>query len=50
MMHIKSNKGAVADLPGFAGTISSKEKGFITIIKLVVSLSVLLAILMITIR
>jgi len=50
MMHLKPHKGVAADLPGFEVTISSKEKGFINITKVVVVVSVLLAILMITIR
>ena len=50
MMHLKPNKGVVADLPSFEVTISSKENGFVNITKVVVIVSVLLAILMITIR
>jgi len=50
MVHLKPNKGVVADLTGFDVTISSKEKGFVNITKVVVIVSVLLAILMITIR
>jgi hypothetical protein len=50
MMHLKPNKGVVANLTGFDVTISSKEKGFVNITKVVVVVSVLLAILMITIR
>jgi hypothetical protein len=50
MMHLKPNKGVAAELPAFEVTISSKEKGFVNIAKVVVVVSVLLAILMITIR
>jgi len=50
MVHLKPNKGVVADLPRFDVTISSKEKGFVNITKVVVIVSVLLAILMITIK
>ena len=50
MMHLKPNKGVAADFPEFAVTISSKEKGFVNITKVVVVVSVLLAILMITIK
>jgi hypothetical protein len=47
MMHIKPSKGAVADLSDFAGTISTRERGFISLTRFVVTISVLLAILMI---
>ena len=50
MMHLKPNKGVVADLPQFDITISSKEKGFVNITKVVVAVSVLLAIIMITMK
>ena len=50
MMHIKPNKGAVADLTEFAGTISSKERGFISLTRIVVAVSIILAILMIALR
>jgi hypothetical protein len=50
MVHLKPNKGIVTDLTGFDVTISSKEKGFVNITKVVVIVSVLLAILMITIK
>ena len=49
-MHLKPNKGVVADLPQFDITISSKEKGFVNITKVVVAVSVLLAIIMITMK
>jgi hypothetical protein len=50
MMHIKPNKGAVADVSDFSGTISTKERGFISLTKIVVTLSILLSILMIALR
>lgn len=50
MMHLKPNKGVAADLPKFEITISSKEKGFVNITKVVLIVSLLLAIIMITIR
>jgi hypothetical protein len=50
MMHIKPNKGAVADVSDFTGTISTKERGFISLTKIVVTLSILLSILMIALK
>ncbi len=37
MMHIKPNKGVVADVSDFTGTISTKERGFISLTKIVVT-------------
>jgi hypothetical protein len=50
MMHIKTNKGAVADLSNFTGTISTKERGFISLTRFVVTISILLAILMLALK
>jgi hypothetical protein len=50
MMHIKPNKGAVADVSDFTGTISTKERGIISLTKFVVTLSIILAILMIALK
>ncbi len=46
-MHIKPNKGAAANFSDFSGTISTKEKGFKSLTRIVVTISILLAILMI---
>jgi hypothetical protein len=50
MMHIKPNKGAVADISDFTGTISAKERGIIGLTKFIVTLSIILAIFMIALR
>ena len=47
MMHIRPNRGGVADLSEFAGTISTRERGFKSLARFVVAISVILAILMI---
>ena len=50
-MHLKSNKGGVADFSEFSGFITSKHNnGIISITKLVVAISVLLALLMVVSR
>jgi hypothetical protein len=47
MMLIKPNRSGVADLSEFAGTISTRERGFKSLTRFVVAISVILAILMI---
>lgn len=50
MMHLKPNKNGTADLTEFSGFISSKHNGVINLTKIVVVISVLLAVLMIISR
>jgi hypothetical protein len=47
MMHIRPGRGGYADLSEFAGTISNRERGFKSLTRFVVAISVILAILMI---
>lgn len=47
MMHLRVNRGAVADLSDFAGSVSSRERGFKSLTRIVVALSIILAIFMI---
>ena len=44
------NKGVVSDLSGYAGTVKESGNGFIQLTKIVITISVLLAILMLTIK
>ncbi len=46
MMHLKSNKTGVADLPDFSGYISSKQNSVLSLTKLVIIVSAVLAIVM----
>jgi hypothetical protein len=46
MMHLKSNKTGVADLSDFSGYISSKQNSVLSLTKLVIVVSALLAIVM----
>jgi hypothetical protein len=51
MMHLKPNKGGTADISEFSGFISSKQNSSImSLTKIVVVISVLLAVLMIISR
>ncbi|MDH3268833.1 MAG: hypothetical protein OEM46_08265 [Ignavibacteria bacterium] len=51
MMQLKPNKGGVADFSEFSGFISSKQhNGIISLTKLVVAISVVLALLMVVSR
>jgi len=50
MMHLKPNKTGMADASDFSGYISTKQSGFLGMTKLVIIVSVLLAILMIVSR
>ena len=50
MMHLKPNNNGAVDLSKFDGIISEKQSGIISLTKVVVALSVLLAILMVISR
>jgi hypothetical protein len=48
MTHLKTNKTGVADISDFSGYISSKQdSGIISLTKLVIVISVLLAVIMV---
>lgn len=47
MMHLKPNKNGTADVTEFSGFVSTKQNGIINITKIVVAISVFLAVLMI---
>ena len=47
MMHSKSNRTSTANLSEFSGFISTKPSGIISITKIVILISVLLAALMV---
>ena len=47
MMHLKSNKGNVADIQDFSGFITTRQSGIVSLTKIVVAISVLLALLMV---
>ena len=46
-MHFKSNKTGVADISDFSGYISSKQDSIINLTRLVVVVSIILAVLMV---
>jgi hypothetical protein len=46
-MHLKSGKNSAADISEVSGFISTKQKGIISLTKVVVLISVLLALLMV---
>jgi len=46
MMHLKSNKTGVADLADFSGYITSKQNSVLSLTKLVIIVSAVLAIVM----
>jgi len=51
MMHLKPNKNGIADISEFSGFISSKQNsGIISLTKLVLAISILLAVLMVISR
>jgi hypothetical protein len=50
MMHLKPNKGGTADISEFSGFISTKQNSIISLTKLVVVISVILAVLMVVSR
>lgn len=45
-MHLKPNKNGTADVSEFSGFVSSKQNGIISLTKIVVAISILLAALM----
>ena len=47
MMHLKPNKNGTADVSEFSGFVSSKQNGIISLTKIVVAISIFLAVLMI---
>jgi len=47
MMHLKTNKGSIADIQDFSGYISTKQSSIISLTKIVVAISILLAVLMV---
>jgi hypothetical protein len=47
MMHLKPNKNGTADVAEFSGFVSSKQNGIISLTKIVVAISIFLAVLMI---
>jgi len=50
MMHIKPNKSGTADISEFSGFVSTKQNSIISLTKIVVAISVFLAVLMIVSR
>jgi len=50
MMHIKPNKSGTADISEFSGFVSSKQNRIIGLTKMVITISVILAVLMIVSR
>lgn len=50
MMQLKPNKNGTADIAEFSGFVSEKRSGILSITKIVLTLSVLLAILMVISR
>jgi hypothetical protein len=50
MMHLKPNKTGTADISEFSGFISTKQNSIISLTKLVVLISVILAVLMVVSR
>ena len=50
MMQLKPNKGGTADISEFSGFISTKQNSIISLTKLVVVISVILAVLMVVSR
>jgi len=47
MMHSKSSRTGTADMSEFSGFVSTKQSGIISITKVVILISVLLAVLMV---
>lgn len=47
MMHLRTNKGGVANFSEFSGFVSTKEHKIISLTKFVIILSVILAVLMV---
>lgn len=50
MMHLKPNKSGTADITEFSGFVSTKQSSIISLTKIVVAVSVFLAVLMIVSR
>jgi hypothetical protein len=50
MIHIKPNKSGTADISEFSGFVSTKQNSIISLTKIVVAISVFLAVLMIVSR
>lgn len=50
MMHIKPTKSGTADISEFSGFVSTKQNSIISLTKIVVAISVFLAVLMIVSR
>jgi hypothetical protein len=50
MMHIKPNKSGTADISEFSGFVSTKQNRIISLTKMVITISVILAVLMIVSR
>ena len=47
MMHLKPNKNGIADIAEFSGFVSEKRSGIISVTKIVLALSIFLAVLMV---
>lgn len=47
MMHLKPNKNGTADITEYSGFVSTKPNSIISLTKIVVAISILLAVLMI---
>jgi len=47
MMHLKPNRSGMVDISDFSGSISTKQSSIISLTKLVVVISILLAVLMV---
>ncbi|MCU0405667.1 MAG: hypothetical protein MUE91_12260 [Ignavibacteriaceae bacterium] len=50
MMHIKPNKSGTAGISEFSGFVSTKQNSIISFTKLIVAISVILAVLMVVSR
>jgi hypothetical protein len=50
MMHLKPNKNGTADVAEFSGFVSTKHNGVITLTKIVLSISIIFAVLMILLK
>jgi hypothetical protein len=50
MMHLKSERGATVDLAKYSEFVSTKENRILSLTKLVITISILLAVLMVVSR
>jgi hypothetical protein len=50
MMHLKPNKSGTADITEFSGFVSTKQNSIMSLTKIVVAISIFLAILMVVSR